>query len=45
MAYYLHWPFGDILDLEHPARVRIIGEIGDIHTEMRPSQPAPTLTD
>lgn len=39
VAYYLHWPIGDILDLEHPARGRVIGEIGAIHQEMRPAAP------
>lgn len=45
MAYYLHWPFGDILDLEHAARVRVIGEIGTIHTEMRPPETAAVVSD
>ena len=31
LAYYLHWPLGEILDLEHPARARVIEEIGRIH--------------
>lgn len=42
MAYYLHWPLDDILDLEHPARVRVIDEIGSIHQELRgPETPVP----
>ncbi|MGX7829342.1 DUF6760 family protein [Actinokineospora sp. 24-640] len=32
VAYYLHWPFDSILDLEHPVRTRLITEIGNIHT-------------
>ena len=31
VAYYLHWPLESIVDLEHPARVRVINEIGRIH--------------
>jgi hypothetical protein len=34
VAYYLHWPLDSILDLEHPARHRVIDEIGGIHKEM-----------
>ena len=26
VAYYLHWPFEQILDMEHPLRARIIDE-------------------
>lgn len=45
MAYYLHWPLAEVLDLEHAARVRVIGEIGAIHTEMRPPDLAAVLSD
>ncbi|MFJ7209244.1 DUF6760 family protein [Streptomyces sp. NPDC098789] len=31
VAYYLHWPFESILDLEHPVRQHVIAEIGRIH--------------
>ncbi|WP_343034587.1 DUF6760 family protein [Amycolatopsis anabasis] len=31
LAYYLHWSFDEILGLEHPARERIIAEVGTIH--------------
>ena len=34
VAYYLHWPFDAILDLEHPVRERIIGEIGKINEQL-----------
>lgn len=34
MAYYLHWPLDTLLDLEHPARQRIIAEIGHIHRQI-----------
>jgi hypothetical protein len=37
IAYYLHWPLGDILDLEHPARARIIEEISKINAEIAAS--------
>ncbi len=33
VAYYLHWPLDQILDLEHPVRERVIAEIGKIHTQ------------
>jgi len=32
VAYYLHWTFDSILDLEHPVRDRLINEIGRIHS-------------
>lgn len=35
VAYYLHWPFEAILDLEHPVRARLIDEISRIHLRMR----------
>lgn len=31
VAYYLHWSFDSILDLEHPVRSRLIDEIGKIN--------------
>ncbi len=31
VAYYLHWSFESILDLEHPVRARLIDEIGKIN--------------
>ena len=34
VAYYLHWSFNEILDLEHPVRVRLIDEIGRIHEQI-----------
>jgi hypothetical protein len=27
VAYHFHWPLGDLLDLEHPTRVRFVEEI------------------
>lgn len=32
VAYYLHWSFDEVLDLEHPVRQRVITEIGKIHS-------------
>ncbi|MGC9665882.1 DUF6760 family protein [Planosporangium sp. 12N6] len=32
VAYYLHWSFDQILDLEHAVRERVVDEIGKIHT-------------
>jgi hypothetical protein len=34
LAYYLHWSYDEILDLEHPVRQRFITEVGRIHTLM-----------
>lgn len=34
LAYYLHWSLDAILDLAHPLRVRMIEEVGRIHTAM-----------
>lgn len=38
VGYYLHWTLNEILDLEHPARIRVIEEIGRIHSRL-PSEP------
>lgn len=27
VAYHLHWPLGDLLDLEHPLRQRFVDEV------------------
>ena len=34
VAYYFHWPFDKILEMEHPTRQRVIEEIGKIHAQM-----------
>jgi hypothetical protein len=34
LAYYLHWPLDDILDLAHSARARVIGEVGRINAQL-----------
>ena len=34
LAYYLHWSFDEIVNLEHPLRQRFIEEVGRIHTHM-----------
>ncbi|HWD72505.1 MAG TPA: DUF6760 family protein [Actinomycetota bacterium] len=31
VAYYLHWPLEEILDLEHSLRRRFVDEIGRIN--------------
>ena len=31
VAYHLHWPLADILDLEHPLRQSCIAEIGNLN--------------
>jgi Family of unknown function (DUF6760) len=34
VAYHLHWPLDDILDLEHPLRQRFVEEIGRINRRL-----------
>jgi hypothetical protein len=34
VAYHLHWSFDDILDLEHPDRLRYVSEIARINTRI-----------
>lgn len=34
IAYYLHWSFDSILELDHPSRARVIQEIGHINTRL-----------
>jgi hypothetical protein len=31
VAYHFHWPFDEILDLEHPLRRDFVGRIGGIN--------------
>jgi hypothetical protein len=40
IAYYLHGPLAEILDLEHPVRSRIITELGMIHRQLEALGPA-----
>lgn len=34
LAYYLHWPMGEIIDLPHSVRTRMIDEVGKIHQQL-----------
>lgn len=34
VAYYLHWDFEDILDLEHPLRAKISAQVGNINAAL-----------
>jgi hypothetical protein len=34
VAYHLHWPLDEILDLEHPLRQRFVEEIGRINRRL-----------
>ena len=34
VAYHFHWPFDDILDLEHPLRRQYVEEIARINKRM-----------
>jgi hypothetical protein len=38
VAYYLHWPLEDILDMEHPLRRRFVDEIGRINRRLNESR-------
>lgn len=40
VAYYLHWTLGQILDLEHRVRNRVVEEIGSIHQQLEAGRPA-----
>ena len=34
VAFHLHWPLDEILDLEHPVRVRFVEEIARINRRL-----------
>jgi len=34
IAYYLHWSFDSILELDHRSRARVIREISDINDRL-----------
>ena len=34
VAYHLHWPLSEIVDLEHPMRRRFVEEISHINRRM-----------
>jgi hypothetical protein len=34
VAYHFHWPLGEILDLEHPDRLRFVEELGRINQRL-----------
>lgn len=40
VAYYLHWSHAEILDLEHPARTKVIEGIGRINSLLDGTGPA-----
>ncbi|TDN93070.1 DUF6760 family protein [Microbacterium sp. BK668] len=35
IAFHFHWPLDDILELEHPDRLRYVGEIARINERLR----------
>jgi len=41
IAYYLHWSFDSILELDHLSRARVIEEIGNINTRLGAPQDDP----
>jgi hypothetical protein len=34
VAYHFHWSLDDILDLQHPQRLRYVREIANINTRL-----------
>jgi hypothetical protein len=34
VAYHFHWPFDDLLDLEHPVRRRFVDEIARMNARI-----------
>jgi hypothetical protein len=34
VAYHLHWPLDDLLDLEHPERRRFVDEVAHINQRL-----------
>ena len=34
VAYYLHWSRDEILDLEHPERLRYVAQVADLNTRV-----------
>ena len=34
VAYHFHWPLDDILDMEHPVRLRFVEEIARINRRL-----------
>ena len=39
VAYYLHWPLAEILELDHRSRARVIEEIGKINDRLGAEAP------
>ena len=37
LAYYLHWPHNQLLDMEHMERRRWVGEVSDINQRLNES--------
>jgi hypothetical protein len=44
IAYYLHWSFDSILELDHATRARVIAEIGKINAQLSAADPADDLS-
>ena len=34
VAYHLHWPLDELLDMEHPLRQRFVDEVGRINQRL-----------
>jgi hypothetical protein len=45
VAYHFHWPFDQILDLEHPVRREFVRRIGAINTAVNAAAEAAVAGD
>ncbi|MET8995894.1 DUF6760 family protein [Amycolatopsis sp. NPDC004169] len=41
LAYYLHWPFTELADLDHHSRSRVITEVGRINEQLNAGDSLP----
>jgi hypothetical protein len=45
VAYYLHWDYDTILDLEHPQRLRFVEEVGRINRRVSGEEAEPARSE
>ncbi|WP_410586438.1 DUF6760 family protein [Amycolatopsis sp. lyj-23] len=45
LAYYLHWPFGELAGLDHHSRTRVIAEVGRINEQLNTGDSPPAGSD
>lgn len=39
LAYYFHWPYDQIMQLEHAERLRWVAEVGRMNTRINEGSP------